>query len=438
MAKRGQNEGSIYQRKDGRWVACVSVSLADGRHARQLFYGKKRHEVQDKLTVALADIQKGLPVVMEKRTVEQYLKWWLEEVVKRKNRPSTYTSYEHLVRNHLVPALGKIPLARLTVQDVRGFVNQKQDSGLSSRTVQYCHAILRKALNVALKDEILARNVVALADPPRVVAKEVQPLTPQEARRFLEAVQTDRLAALFTIAVSLGLRQGEALALRWRDVDLETGKIRVRYALQRLLSNDSVPDGLERPDCEGRLKVDGCAGSPSSKREPGRPRQIHLVEPKTKKSRRMIALPQVTSSALAAHRIRQIDAQGTAGSRWRTPVVHCEGCLERVDDFVFPSAIGTPLDGCNVTKRFQRILKRANIPRHRFHDLRHTAATLLAVQGVHPKVIQAVLGWDQLSMVDRYTHFVDEMRKEAADKMDAILTPVAVNVAVNGPQIKLN
>ena len=117
-------------------------------------------------TTALAGIQKGLPTVIEKRTVEQYLKWWLEEIVKRKNRPPTYTSYEHLVRNHLVPALGKIPLAKLTVQDVRGFVNQEQESGLSSRTVQYCHAILRKALNVALKDEILARNVVCLVDPP--------------------------------------------------------------------------------------------------------------------------------------------------------------------------------------------------------------------------------------------------------------------------------
>jgi integrase len=127
-----------------------------------------------------------------------------------------------------------------------------------------------------------------------------------------------------------------------------------------------------------------------------------------------------------------------AGSRWRVPAVHCEGRLEQVDDFVFTSTIRTPLDGCNVTKKFQRILKRASIPRHRFHDLRHTAATLLAVQGVDPKVIQAVLGWDQLSMVDRCTHFVDEMRKQAADKMDAILNPVAVKVAVKHAQPKAN
>lgn len=417
------------------------MSLPDGRPARKLFYGKKRHEVQDKLTSALADIQKGLPVVMEKQTLRQYLKWWLAEVVKRSNRPSTYTSYEHLVRNHLMPALGKIPLAKLTVQDVRGFVNQKRDSGLSARTVQYCHAILRKALNVALKDQLLARNVASLVDPPRVAAKEVQPLTPKEARQFLEAVQTDGLTALFTVAVSLGIRQGEALALRWRDVDLETGKLRVRYALQRLAPDDGLADGSDHLDegvqDHGHANGHG-ASRPSKETNAKRASEIHMVEPKTSKSRRIIDLPQVTLSALVAHRIRQTEVRRMAGSRWKIPVVHCEGRVERVDDFVFSSSIGTPLDGCNVTKRFQRILKRANIPKHRFHDLRHTAATLLAVQGVHPKVIQAVLGWDQLSMVDRYTHFVDEMRKQAADQMDAILNPVAVKVAVNQAQAKAN
>jgi len=117
-------------------------------------------------------------------------------------------------------------------------------------------------------------------------------------------------------------------------------------------------------------------------------------------------------------------------------MVHCEGRLEPVDDFVFTTTIGTPLDGRNVTKRFQKLLKDSKIARHRFHDLRHTAATLLAVQGVHSKAIQAVLGWDQVAMVDRYAHFVDEMRKDAATKMDAILNPVAVSVAVKQPEPK--
>lgn len=123
--------------------------------------------------------------------------------------------------------------------------------------------------------------------------------------------------------------------------------------------------------------------------EPKTPAEIHLVEPKTKKGRRTIDLPQVTRSALAVHRMRLDEERRLAGSRWKVPMVHCEGRLEPVDDFVFTTRIGTPLEGRNVTKRFQKLLKDAKIPRHRYHDLRHTAATLLAVQGVHPKTIQS-------------------------------------------------
>lgn len=413
LAKRGQNEGSIFQRQDGRWCATVNLGWVNGKRLRKSYYGATRKEVQDELSKTLADIQKGLPVVSAKQTLGKHLSWWLEEVVKRKNRPSTYRSYEQLVRLHIEPALGTTVLSKITTQQIRKFLNERQDSGLSSRTVQYLHAVLRKSLNVALKDQTVIRNVAELVDPPRVLAKEVQPLIPDEARRFLKAVEGDRLEALFTVAVSLGLRQGEALALQWQDVNLESGKLRVRFALQRY-----TPPKKDTP--EG---------------EPKKPTEVHLVEPKTKKGCRTIDLPQVTRSALAAHRMRNAEERRLAG-RWKIPMVHCEGRREPVDDFVFTTAIGTPLDGRNVTKRFQKLLKDSKIARHRFHDLSHTAATLLAVQGVHSKAIQAVLGWDQVAMVDRYAHFVDEMRKDAATKMDAILNPVAVSVAVKQPEPK--
>ncbi len=416
MSKRGQNEGSIYQRNDGRWCATLRLGWVNGKRLRKSYYGETRKEVQDELTKALSDVQKGLPLVSAKQTLGNHLAWWLDEVVKRNCRPATYTSYEYLVRLHLEPALGRITLSKLTTQQVRTFLNEKQDSGLSSRTVQYLHAVLRKSLNVALKDQSVVRNVAALVEPPRMVAAEVQPFTPDEARQFLQVIQGDRLEALLTAAVSLGLRQGETLGLRWPDINLETGKLRVRYALQRVT-----------PRKKGKLDA-----------EPKPRTEIHLVEPKTKKSRRTIDLPQVTRSALAAHRMRQDQERHLAGSRWKVPMVHCEGRYEPVEDFVFTSSVGTPLDGCNVTKWFQKLLKNAKLPHHRFHDLRHTAATLLAVQGVHPKTIQSVLGWDQAAMMDRYGHFVDEMRKAAADGMDAILAPVAVRVAVNPSKAKLN
>ena len=480
MAKRGQNEGSIFQRKDRRWVAALNLGWVNGKRVRKSFYGDTRKQVQEQLTKALADIQKGLPVLNKEQTVSDYLNWWLEEVAKRTVRPSTYDSYCQIVRLYLgtksagswqpdaglragydqrkkegklragenAPAvraqrfaIGSYKLSQLTAPNVRSLLNEMHDFGLSARTVQYTHAILRRALGTALKDDMIARNVAALVQPPRGMVKEVQPLTPDEARRFLKAVEGNRLEALFTVAVSLGLRQGEALAIRWQDVDLEAGNLRVRYALQRLAAPKNGTDCVDGTSLqEGRNPIDSIHEVLQSDSRAARKRhlEIHLVEPKTRRSRRTIDLPQVTLSALASHQIRQAEERRSSGSRWTVPVVHCEGRLELVDDLVFTSAIGTPLEKCNVNKQYQRILKFAGIPRHRFHDLRHTAATLLAVQGVHAKAIQAVLGWDQLSMVDRYTHFVDEMRKEAAIKMDAILNPVAVKVAVKHVDPKAN
>jgi len=209
----------------------------------------------------------------------------------------------------------------------------------------------------------------------RVVAKEVQPLTPDEARLFLESIKGDSLEALFAVAVSLGLRQGEALALRWQDVDWASGKLRVRYALQRIAPRKNGADHSKKPTALS---------------------EIHLVEPKTKKGRRVIDLPQVARSALAAHQMRQAEVRVLAGSRWTVPVVHCEGRLEQVEDFVVVTPIGTPLDPCSLNNRFKAILKAAGIAAHPFHDLRHTAATLRAVQRVHSKTIQSVLGWDRV------------------------------------------
>lgn len=386
MSKRGQNEGSIYQRSDGRWVGSLNVGIVNGKRRRKDFYGQTRKEVQQKLTGALDSQNKGVPVILNRQCIAGYLTVWLEQVVWRKNRPNTYQVYLQLVQHHIIPSLGRIALEKLSTQQVRSFLNAKQDEGLSSRTVQFLHAVLRKALNDALKDQLITRNVAALVDPPRVIQKEVQPLTPTEARAFLEYVQGDRLECVFTVAISLGLRQGEALALRPEDIDLEAGKLRVSYSLQR------------------------------------HKRQLHLVEPKTKKGRRTIDLPNVTITAIAGHISRRAEERSLCGSKWITPAVHIEGRIEPTE-FLFTTMIGTPLESRAVTKRFQRILKNAGIARHRFHDLRHTAATLLAVQGVHSKAIQSALGWEQVSMVDRYAHFVDEMRAQVAEKMDEILRP---------------
>ena len=375
MARRGHNEGSIHQREsDGRWVACINVGYKNGKRIRKYLYGATRREVAEQLKVALRDQQLGLPVAVERQTVAQFLNRWLTDVVRPKVRPSTYQSYATYVRLYLKPALGHHQLTKLTPQQVQALLNDKLASGLSPRTVQYMSAVLRSALSQAMKWGLVARNVATLVDPPRSGRPEVHPLMPDQARAFLAAVRGDRLEALFTVAIALGLRQGEALALRWSDVDLDAGTIRIRHTVQ---------------------KIDGT---------------WHFTEPKTARSRRSISMPATSIAALRAHQQRQPDERLAAGARWQ------EWGL------VFPSSVGTPLDGSNVTHRLQKILAGAGLPRQRFHDLRHCCASLLLAQHVPMRVVMEILGHSQIALtMDTYSHVMPVLRNEAAGLMDAIL-----------------
>lgn len=352
MAKprgRGQREGSIFRRRDGRWAAALNVGWREGKRHRKYFYGATREAVQKELTTALRAQQQGLPVAPERQTVRQFLESWLTECVRPSVRPRTFVSYSQLVKVHIAPGLGHIVLSRLSPQDVQAFLNgklkarrgnlskrkpkeseaksgeQKNAETLSPRTVQYLYAVLRRALGQALKWGLVARNVATLVTPPSVRRPEVRPLTPEEARALLNAIDGDRMAPLYSVALALGLRQGEALGLRWADVDLETATLTIRKAMQRV---------------RGKLE---------------------LVDPKTTKSRRTMALPDVAVNALRAHRVRQLEERLLAGSRWQD------------SGLVFATTIGTPLDGRNVTRHFQKLLKDAALPRQRFHDLRHYA-----------------------------------------------------------------
>lgn len=375
MSRRGQNEGSIYKRDDGRWVAVASLGYKNGKRWRKSFYGKTRREVQEKLTEALRTQQRGLPIASERQTVGEFLKHWLEEGARPSVRAATYDSYTRLVRGHIVPAVGHLQLAKLSPQHVQSFINDKLAEGLSPRTVQYLHAVLRRALNQALKWELLPRNVATLVEPPRVRRPEVQPLTTDQVQIFLEAIRGDRLEALYTLVLAVGLRQGEALGLHWTDLELDSGTLSVRTALQRI---------------GGKL----C-----------------LVEPKTARSRRTITLPPVVVSALRLHRARQLQERLLAGANWQDT------------GLVFTTTIGTPMDARNLTKRFQKALKEAGLPKKRFHDLRHTCASLLLVQGVHPRVVMEILGHSQMSLtMDTYSHVMPTLQQEAAGLMEALLT----------------
>ncbi len=377
MAKRrGHGEGSITKRKDGRWHARIDLGWHGGKRQRKHIYGKTQAEVRRKLTQALRDKDRGRRIDTERMTLEQFAERWIESQ-KPRLQPKTIRSYADTMKLHILPTLGRLQLTEITPDDVERLMAQKADEGLSPRSVAYVRAVLRIALNRAVKWEYLDRNVAALTDPPKQPKKEREVFTAQEARRFLDAVKGDRLEALYTAVLALGLRQGEALGLRWSDVDLDEGTLNVTGALQR---------------------IDG---------------KLQRKETKTERHRKL-AIPSVAIASLRAHRVRQLEEKIAFGGEFTN-----EG------DFVFVSEVGTPLDAGNVYKRFKRILKRAELPDQRFHDLRHACASLLAAQGVPARVLMEVLGHSQISTtLDIYQHLYDEAKQEAADRMDQALQRV--------------
>jgi integrase len=308
-------------------------------------------------------------------SVGEFLDQWLSEVVQPNVRPWTYKGYEVHVRLHLKPAIGHIPLNKLAPLHVQQVLNAKKSEGLSAKSIRYIRGTLRTALNQAVRWELLSRNPAALVDGPRVAHYEIRPFTPDEARAFLAAMKGDRLETLYSVALAMGLRQGEALGLRWKEVDLEMGYLRVSKQLQRFNG------------------------------------ETRLVEPKTARSRRTLALPASIARSLNEHRERQLQERSAAGDKW----------IET--GLVFTTPTGKPIDATKISKDFHRHLERAGLAQRRFHDLRHSCATLLLVQGVSPRVVMEVLGHSQISLtMNTYTHVLPELRRQAADRMDELIS----------------
>jgi integrase len=374
MTRRGPHEGSIYPRKDGRWAGSVHVGYEDGKRVRKHVMGRSRGEVADRLDALLRAKKESRPIPDQRAKTGPFLRQWLEEVARPTIRASTHDSYRDIVELHLVPGLGRIPLAKLTPADVQAFLNRKREGGLSARRVQMLHAVLRRALRTAEEWGMLSRNVARLAHPPRVPKHEIRPLTPEEAHQLIETSAEDRLRALWIAALGTGLRQGELLGLRWDDVDLEARRLRVCHTLAR---------------------VDG---------------KLVLLEPKTDRSRRTIMLPEVVVAALSAYRTRQKMERLVAGSRW-------------IDSgHVFTTTIGTPLETAGVTRAFQRALTRAGLPKSRFHDLRHAAGTFALSQGFTLEDVKQLLGHSSIVLTSNtYGHVLEQRQRAVAVGMDAVL-----------------
>src|SRR5436305_1493943 len=376
MAKRGRGEGSIYRRKDGRWTA--EISLEGGKS--KFLYGKTRREVQEKLKKALYEQQQGMLVTGPQQKVGQFLTHWLEDAHKQSIRPRTYERYEEIVRLHLAPGIGYHQLQKLSAQHLQSFYAKKLEEGLSTTTVISFHNVLHKALETAVRWNLIARNPCDLVSPPRRKRFEIRPLSMQQIHQFLAAARGHRQEALFILALATGMRRGELLGLKWQDLDLEQGMLQVRRILTR------IPSKL-----------------------PGR--GFEEAEPKTDKGRRSIALPTFAAEALRGHRLRQTEAKLKAGPDWQDR------------DYVFCTSIGTHLNPTrDVLDALKSLLEQAGLPDIRFHDLRHSCATMLLGMNVHPKIVQEILGHSQISMtMDIYSHILPTMQEEAAHKIDEAL-----------------
>ena len=375
MAKRrGNGEGSINRRKDGRWMGRHTVYTADGPKQRAV-YGRTRVEVAEKLTKAMSDRDGGLVFDAGSLTVGEYLERWLSNSVRDTVRQRTYEGYEHMVERHISPTLGRVKLKSLTPAHVRALYRERLDSGLSARTVQYAHTTLNKALKQAVADGLIPRNAAASVKPPRPRRSEIKPLGPKQVRALFDAVSGHRLEALYAVAVTAGLRKGELLGLRWEDVDLERGMLQVRRVLSEARS--------------GRI----------------------FEAPKSGKGRQ-IRLTQGTAKALRAHRKRQLEERMEKAGLWQE------------EGLVFPSEVGTPLSARNLQRHFKSVLKRAGLPgTTRFHDLRHTCATLLLRQGVHVKYVQELLGHADVALtLNVYSHVLPDMGDAAASAMEEALS----------------
>jgi integrase len=377
MAMRGHGEGSIYKRKDGRWAASITM---EGRK-RKTFYGKTRKEVQEQLNTALHQQQQGTLVTTPQQKVEQFLAHWLEDVHKHSVRPRTYERYEGMIRLHLVPGLGHHPLQKLSPQHLQAFYTKKLQEGLSPTTVLSFHKMLHLALDKAVQWGLVPRNMCDAVEPPHVKRYEIQPLNSEQIQQFLTAARGHRLEALFVLALATGMRRGELLALKWRDINFAAGTLQVRRILTHMPA-----------------KLNGKGGYVEA-------------EPKTEKSRRSIALASFALEQLKQHRVRQVEEELKAGVAWKD------------NDLVFSSTVGGHLHTSRILfAQFKQLLKKAGLPDIRFHDLRHSSATMLLSLGVHPKVVQEILGHSQISMtMDIYSHVLPTMQREAMSKLNDAL-----------------
>ncbi|BCK53992.1 tyrosine-type recombinase/integrase [Nocardia wallacei] len=410
--KRNPNgSGTISQRKDGRVELKLFVDTPDGKRKRISVYGRTWEEADAERT-RLKELQrKGIPIDVTTMTVREYMTYWLREVAEPNVRRTTYATYEGDVRLHIVPGLGRRKLKALESRHVRTFINglrtkcqccgQGKDAArakprccakspaeccgevLSVSSIRHVLRVLRAALQDAVDDELISRNVARLVKVGGSGDYKVRYFTPVEAKQFLRAAEGHRLHALWAVALSMGLRRGEALGLTWADMDLVGGRLTIRQALHRV---------------DGRLQLD---------------------EVKTEGSNATLPLPRPLVAILREHRKRQLEERFAAGTAW-----HESG-------LVFTTKFGKPIEPRNVNRMFRALCVKAGVREIRVHDLRHSCATLLFAQGVEAATVQRILRHSSIVVTTSiYMEVIEAVKRDALDSMGTLFESSADDTAM--------
>lgn len=376
--RRGNGEGTIYRRKDGRYEAAAYVLTASGKRKRIRIYAKTRAEAHEKLNEATAAVHAGQPTPDRTVKLGDYLDYWLEEIVQTTRRPKTFELYEATTRLNLKPALGASPIRQLSVRTLQTYLNQELALGRSVRKVQVIRTVLSAALTRAQREELVTRNVARLVELPHWERAEIQPWSVAEATRFLEVARADPFYPAFVLLVFYGLRRGEVLGLRWHDVDFTAGVICIRQQLQR------VGGALQ----QGPLK--------------------------TSTGKRDLPLVSAVRTVLSNHQVQQIALCTSLGDSW-------EG--DGSGRLVITSSCGSPMDPRNFARSFHRLCARHGIRRIKVHHIRHTTATLLKGLGVPARDAQLILGHSRISTTQElYQHDNMASRQEALERVEELLS----------------
>jgi integrase len=376
MAKRrGNHEGGLYQRKDGLWCAQVSVS---GRRLTK--YSRSQAECQDWIRETLARVGGGLTYEATQITLDQYMRSWLESKT-LSIRPSTLKGYRGTVRRDILPYLGKVRLQQIQPIHLKQLYAWLKENGKGPRMIQLAHVILHAALHQAVLEGILVRNPADAVQHPHVDQAEFQIFTEEQTHQFLIAAAGSPYETLYYVALATSMRKGELLGLKWIDLDPSKETLFVWRQLQQ---------------------IDG---------------EFYLLPPKTKPGRRQIRLGHETLKRLEAHRARQELAKAAAGDRWQE------------NDLIFASSVGTFLDQSKVSRELKKVLVKAGLQSIRFHDLRHTSISFLLDMGMPVNTVQQRSGHSKPSVTtDIYGHPMTRSEDEAAEKIEEMITPVAVDL----------